>query len=126
MKGMALLVTLVAAAWMGSGAPVVAAELPALARTEILQLLGRLQHSGCRFNRNGNWYEADAAREHLLKKLDYLTGKGAVTTTEQFIEYAASRSSMTSRPYRVQCFGADPMDSGPWLKAQLQQLRAQR
>lgn len=126
MKGMPLLVALAAAACVGSGPTVAAADLSASARTEITQLLGRLDRSGCRFNRNGNWYEADAARQHLLKKLDYLTSKGAVSTTEQFIEYAASHSSTTSRPYRVQCLGAEPVDSGPWMKEQLQQLRAQR
>ena len=103
-----------------------AAPLPAPARAEVDALLARLQSSGCEFNRNGSWYAGGEARAHLLKKLEALEGKDLVKTTEQFIERGASTSSMSGKPYLVRCAGKAPVESGQWLKAELQQLRAPR
>jgi len=61
-------------------------------------LLRRLEASGCEFNRNGNWYPAAEAESHLLRKLNYLQDRDMVQTTEQFIELAASSSSMSGQP----------------------------
>jgi Family of unknown function (DUF5329) len=47
-----------------------------------------------------------------------------VETTEQFIERAASSSSTTGQPYRVQCGNSAPVQSGTWLLSQLQAMRA--
>lgn len=103
-----------------------AAPLPPTARAEVDALLTRLQSSGCEFNRNGSWYAGAEAKAHLLKKLDYLEGKDLVKTAEDFIEKGASTSSMSGKPYLVRCAGKAPVESGPWLKAELQQLRAAR
>jgi Family of unknown function (DUF5329) len=103
-----------------------AAPLPPAARAEVDALLTRLQTSGCEFNRNGSWHAGAAARGHLLKKLDYLEGKGLVKTAEQFIERGASGSSMSGKPYLVRCAGQAPVESAKWLAAELQQLRAVR
>ncbi|MCY4745736.1 DUF5329 domain-containing protein [Pelomonas sp. UHG3] len=103
-----------------------AAPLPAVARAEIDALLARLQASGCEFNRNGSWHAGAEARAHLLKKLDVMAGRGLVASAEQFIERGATSSSMSGQPYRVRCAGQAPVDSAPWLKAELQALRAAR
>ena len=103
-----------------------AAPLPPPARAEVDALLGRLQASGCEFNRNGSWYAGAEARAHLLKKLDYLEGKDMVKTAEQFIERGASTSSMSGQPYLVRCTGKAPVESAKWLTAELQQLRMAR
>jgi Family of unknown function (DUF5329) len=100
-----------------------AAPLPRAARAEAEALLLRMQASGCEFQRNGSWYSGAEARAHLLKKLDYLEGKGLVNTTEQFIVQGASASSMSGKPYLVRCPGKPVQESGPWLSAALQQLR---
>ena len=47
-----------------------------------------------------------------------------VQTTEQFIERAASRSSMSGEPYLVKCGNGAPVQSGQWLGFQLQDARA--
>jgi hypothetical protein len=107
-------------------AAVTAAPLPPAARAEVDALLARLQSSGCEFNRNGSWYTGAEAKAHLLKKLDYLEGKDMVTTAEQFIDKGASTSSSSGKPYLVRCAGKAPVESGQWLKAELQQLRAAR
>lgn len=103
-----------------------AAPLPPAARAEVDALLNRLQASGCEFNRNGSWYTGAEAKVHLLKKLDYLEGKDMVHTAEQFIERGATGSSMSGKPYLVRCAGRAPVESGPWLKAELQAARAAR
>jgi hypothetical protein len=101
-----------------------AAPLPPAVRAEIDGLMSRLEASACEFNRNGTWYTATDAKSHLLSKLKYLEDRGAVQTTEQFIELAASRSSMSGQPYLVRCGSGAPVQSGPWLLSQLQVLRS--
>jgi Family of unknown function (DUF5329) len=101
-----------------------AASLAPAARAEIDALLSRLEASSCTFNRNGSWYPAAEAKSHLLRKLEYLEDRGAVETTEQFIERAASSSSTTGQPYLVQCGSGAPVQSGTWLLSQLQAMRA--
>ncbi len=102
----------------------VAAPLPPAARAEVDALMTRLQSSGCEFNRNGSWYAGAEAKAHLLKKLDYLEGKDMVATAEQFIDKGASTSSTSGKAYLVRCAGKAPVESGTWLKAELQQMRA--
>ena len=101
-----------------------AASLAPAARAEIDDLLSRLEASSCTFNRNGTWYPATEARSHLLRKLKYLEDRGAVETTEQFIERAALSSSTTGQPYLVQCGSGAPVQSGTWLRSQLQAVRS--
>ncbi len=108
---------------LGAAPAVQAASLPDTARQEIAQLLGRLEASGCQFSRNGSWYSAKEARGHLQKKLDYLVDKGQVESAEQFIERAASKSSMSGKAYAVQCPSAPAQESAAWLGAQLKLLR---
>jgi hypothetical protein len=101
-----------------------AASLAPAARAEIDALLSTLEASACTFNRNGTWHSATEAKSHLLRKLKYLEDRGAVETTEQFIERAASTSSTTGEPYLVQCGSGAPVQSGTWLRSQLQGVRS--
>lgn len=115
-----LLATTIAILW-----PVLAATAPTAApvRAEIDALLGKLQASGCQFNRNGSWYSGSEAKDHLLRKLDYLEGRGSVQNTEQFIDLAAPKSSSSGAAYRVRCGNAAAVDSKAWLSAELAALR---
>ena len=97
---------------------------PANVTREIGQLFTTLERSGCQFQRNGSWHDAAAASAHLRRKYDYLQKKGAVTSTERFIELAASKSSITGRPYRVRCAGAPTVESRTWFTRRLTELRA--
>ena len=47
-----------------------------------------------------------------------------VSSTEQFIERAATKSSMSGKPYQVQCNNQKPVASSLWLRSELQVLRA--
>jgi hypothetical protein len=103
--------------------PLPAAAAPsARAKAEIAQLLDALSSSGCRFQRNGSWHAAAEARAHLQRKYDYLLKKGKVGSAEQFIERAASVSSMSGRAYRVRCDGKE-QDAAGWFNGQLKRLR---
>lgn len=93
-------------------------------KSEIYALMARLQGSGCQFNRNGTWYTGTEAKDHLLRKLEYIEGKSTVQSTEQFIELAASRSSLSSEPYQVKCAGNPQVESRLWLTEQLSIIRA--
>jgi len=61
-------------------AAVSAAPPTAPARAEIDALLAALGASGCRFQRNGEWHDANEARVHLQRKLDHLLRRDAVAT----------------------------------------------
>lgn len=104
---------------------VAAAQPPdAAMQREIEALFTVLQHSGCEFYRNGSWYDAERATRHLRRKYDYLLGRDLLTTTESFIERAASESSLSGKPYRVRCDGQAPIDSRIWFTQALDRLRA--
>ncbi|CAH0291600.1 YfeK family protein [Stenotrophomonas indicatrix] len=93
------------------------------ARREITQLIGSLDGSQCQFQRNGSWYGPADARAHLQRKYDYLLKKDMVDTAEQFIERAASQSSMSGKAYRIRCPGQPEQTSAAWFGARLQALR---
>jgi len=59
-----------------------------------------------------------------LQKLKYFEDRGLVQTTEQFIEKAASGSSISGQPYLVRCGNSAPAESGQWLRSELKDLRA--
>jgi Family of unknown function (DUF5329) len=101
-----------------------AASLSPAARAEIDALLSGLEASSCTFNRSGTWYPASEAKLHLLRKLKYLEDRGMVQSAEQFIERAASSSSTSGQPYLVKCGSGAPVQSGTWLRSQLQVVRA--
>ncbi len=104
-------------------APTMAVAAPsAQARTEIAGLMDSLAESGCEFQRNGGWYDAGQARAHLQRKYDYLLKKDMVDTSEQFIQRAASKSSLSGRAYRVRCAGTE-QDAATWFGEQLRRLR---
>jgi len=93
------------------------------ATAEIEHLLAYLGSSSCTFNRNGTWYSAAEAVDHLRGKYEYLLRKELVTSAESFIDQAASRSSMSGNPYLVRCGSAQPIESGTWFRAELTRFR---
>ena len=105
-------------------APGIAGAAPSAdARREIAQLIGSLDGSQCQFQRNGSWYGPADARSHLQRKYDYLLKKDMVDSAEQFIERAASQSSMSGKAYRIRCPGQPEQTSAAWFGARLQSLR---
>ena len=102
-------------------------SLVAHAGTELQQdvdhLLGFIETSDCTFLRNGRAYDAQEARDHIQKKYNY--AKDSIETTEQFIEYTATRSSLSGQPYRVNGAGQEQLSS-EWLIGELRRIRDQQ
>ncbi len=99
------------------------AALDTVAQREVDYLLTRLEISDCRFFRNGKWYDAARARQHLEKKLAWLVKRDLVDSAEQFIERAATQSSRSGEPYLMQCADAPAVPSFAWLTDQLARYR---
>ncbi len=106
---------------LGAGA----APTPPAVRAEIDALMSKLSTSNCQFERNGSWHDAADARAHLARKLAYIEKRReTLASAEQFIEFAASKSSFSGKPYRVKCGAAEPLPSSAWLTRELKALRA--
>jgi hypothetical protein len=100
-----------------------AVSAPAAPVREIEQLIASLGSSGCDFQRNGSWYPAKKAEEHLRRKYEWLRERNLAATAEQFIERAGTKSSMSGRAYQVRCPGQPVVVSAQWLRARLQEMR---
>jgi predicted methyltransferase len=85
--------------------PAVRAAPPAIAQTEINYLLGFIARSDCAFYRNGSWYDSKKAQAHLRSKYDILALRNQIDTAEDFIEKAATKSSLSDQAYKVRCPG---------------------
>ena len=89
---------------------------------EIRGLLDFVEHSDCKFVRNGAEYSGLRARAHLEQKLNYLESRNRVKSAEDFIDLAATKSSLSGRAYEVRCSeGVEP--AGIWLRRELQRQR---
>ncbi|PMQ06799.1 hypothetical protein DyAD56_02695 [Dyella sp. AD56] len=98
------------------------AESDDASQREIAALLSFVGHSSCTFIRNGTAYPATQAEGHLEDKLHYLQRKGKVHSAEDFIQLAATESSMSGKPYLVRCDGKE-QPSADWLNEELTRLR---
>ena len=97
---------------------------PNTVKHEINALFMSLAQSKCEFNRNGSWYSTKQATDHLQQKYGYLAGKGTITTTESFIDLAASKSSVSGKPYLVRCADKPVIESKQWFTEELKALRS--
>ena len=104
--------------------PATHAAAPAVAQTEINHLLESVAASGCQFFRNGSWYEAKKAEAHLRYKYEMLAAGHQINTAEDFIEKAASKSSLSGRPYAIRCNGGVPVATNQWLREMLTLYRS--
>ena len=99
------------------------AEPPTNVKIEVNFLLGYVDGSACEFYRNGAWRDAKAAQEHLRDKYMYLVARNRINTTEDFIEMAATKSSLSGQPYKVRCNGGATVTSNQWLRDELARFR---
>lgn len=97
---------------------------PAIAVDEINYLLGFIERSGCKFYRNGTWYDSHRAQSHLRDKYNYLAARDRIKTADDFIEQAATRSSMSGLEYQIQCEAGPVVPSGLWLRTALTGYRS--
>jgi hypothetical protein len=102
--------------------PAQAAPSP-IAVDEINYLLGFIGRSGCKFYRNGSWYDSHRAQSHLRDKYKYLAARDRIKTTDDFIEQVATRSSMSGEEYQIQCEAGPAVPSARWLRTALSGYR---
>ena len=94
------------------------------ASQEVEHLLNFILNSGCQFYRNGSWYDSKRGEEHLRSKDDDLAKHAEISVAEDFIDKAASKSSLSGLAYQVKCGAGDPMTSAQWLRQELIRFRA--
>ena len=94
--------------------------LPAQVR-EVEHLLDFVQNSHCIINRNGTDYPAEKGVAHIKIKYDYFMDD--IKNTEDFIEYSASRSTMSGKYYTVTCPGRETISTHDWLMEELARFR---
>ena len=100
------------------------AALPRSVQAEVDALLASIEASGCSFYRNGSWHDSKAAVAHLRDKYDYLVARDLIATTEDFIERAATKSSVSGQPYEVRCGSSAAVTSSQWMYGKLAFLRS--
>jgi hypothetical protein len=105
--------------------PAARAAPPPAAQVEIDYLLAHVGASGCEFYRNGSWYDGSRAQAHLRAKYDYLAARNLVRSAEDFIDKAATKSSLSGQPYQIRCAGYAAVASNQWLRDALARYRFQ-
>jgi hypothetical protein len=125
MIGRALLCRALGVALIGLGVGPFAATAssPTAAQVEVEHLLSAVAGSGCEFYRNGEWFDSQKASEHLRYKYTALVALGRFVTATDFIEKAATKSSLSGRPYLIRCTGGAPVPTNQWLREALERYR---
>jgi hypothetical protein len=114
-------------AFLVSIGTVAGAATPSMStQAEIAHLLSYLESSRCEFYRNGAWHDSREARAHLEKKKSYLMKRSLVGSAEDFIDMAATASSVSGEKYMVRCRPSPAVPSSEWLRAELGRFRAAR
>jgi hypothetical protein len=90
-------------------------------QSEIDHLIVYIRNSDCKFIRNAKEHSSEEAVEHILKKFDYF--KARITTTEQFIDYCAAKSTLSGKSYKIGCPGQEAVESKQWLLKELNKFR---
>lgn len=93
-------------------------------RHEVDYLIGFISNTPCQIERNWTSHTGPEVIAHIQKKHDYF--RDDIKTTEQFIEYSATKSTMTGRDYLVKCAGQSTLKTKDWLLQELHKYRAQR
>ena len=97
------------------------ADVPDSERHEVQHLLDYLRSSDCAMERNGERHAGEDAYAHVKKKYDYF--RDEIKTSEEFIDYAATKSTMSGKYYLVICPGDPPVRVRDWLLDELRRYR---
>lgn len=88
---------------------------------DIQYLVDFVANSNVTFIRNAKAYTAEEAAQHMMKK--YAHFRGEITTAEDFIRLAATKSLISGEPYLVQTQAGKEMRSDDWLHEILEDYR---
>lgn len=101
----------------------VIADVPVEQVKEVSHLLGFVKNSGCIINRNGTDHPASEGVSHIEKKYDYF--RDEINSSEEFIEYSATKSTMSGEYYTVSCPGKKIIKTQDWLLKELERFRSE-
>ncbi|VAW72544.1 hypothetical protein MNBD_GAMMA10-1727 [hydrothermal vent metagenome] len=90
-------------------------------RAEVDHLLAFVKNSECLITRNGEEHTGENAVSHIEKKYDYF--RGDIKTTEDFIEYSATKSALSGQFYTLSCADKKVIRTKDWLLAELKAYR---
>lgn len=93
-------------------------------QNEINHLLAFVKNTQCTYERNGKSHTGVEAVEHIMKKYKYF--QDDIVTTEDFIEYAATKSKMSGKHYLVHCPSEPTIKSSDWILTELAHYRAEQ
>lgn len=105
-------------------ANIVHADVPAEQVKEVSHLLDFVKNSGCIINRNGTDHPAEKGISHIEKKYDYF--RDDISSTEEFIEYSATKSTMSGDYYQVSCPDKETIRTQDWLMEELKRFRREK
>jgi len=100
------------------------ADVPQSQRDEVEHLIYFVRDSGCLIERNGVKHSGAKAVEHIRTKYAYF--RDTIKNTEDFIDYSASKSTTSGKPYLVYCPGMKEIPAGEWLYKELKAFRSTR
>ena len=83
-------------------------------------LIAAVEKSGLIFIRNGSEHSAADAASHM--RLKFNNAGNRISTAEQFIDYLASKSSITGAPYYLKFPDGRTEKAGIWLHRKLKEL----
>ncbi len=93
----------------------------AAAEHEIAHLLKFIEVSECKYERNGTKYKGAEAVKHINRKYQYYFDD--IKSTEDFIKYAATKSAMSGKHYKIYCPDSTVIKSRDWLLIELKKYR---
>jgi hypothetical protein len=99
----------------------VSADVPEEQVVEVEHLLNYLADSDCRMIRNGKSYSSKDGAKHMRRKYNYF--RDEISSTEEFIEFAGTKSTRSGRLYEVLCIGQEREFSRDWLLVELKVYR---
>lgn len=88
---------------------------------EIKHLLNYVQSTQCIYERNGDMHSGEEAVEHIEKKYAYFSDD--IESAEDFIKYAATKSTFSGKHYKIHCEDKTSMSSSEWLLSELARYR---
>ena len=103
--------------------PEVFGDVPEDQLAEVEHLIAYLGDSDCEMIRNGRVHDGAEGARHVQRKYNHF--REHISSTEEFIELAASKSTLSGRAYQVHCPGSEPMPSSDWLLQELDAYRGQ-
>ena len=99
----------------------VCSDVPPEQAAEVEHLINYLADSDCRMVRNGKSHSAKDGAKHMQRKYKYF--RDEISSTEEFIKYSATKSTMSGQYYEVLCVDQEPELSRDWLLRELQAYR---